>query len=232
MRKRGFTLIELLVVIAIIAILAAMLLPALSKAQERARQATCTNNLKQIMLAVLMYMEDYNGWLPYHYGDGNGTGSVPGNWMWSLAHPSNAQYIKNLKVFICPSGKGFPKYYANWPQGYQWPGKYTYGIPYDGWAAMQKCTRFEAERKAAGAGVTIDRLPYAADSSRVVDGTWGGWTYYSITGVPSTANSLTTQYYPRAIHSGKVNMAFMDGHVETVSLDDMSYNTSLRTWWK
>ncbi|MDW8342867.1 MAG: prepilin-type N-terminal cleavage/methylation domain-containing protein [Verrucomicrobiae bacterium] len=64
LRYRGFTLIELLVVVAIIALLAAILLPALQSARDRGKQASCVNNMRQIYLLSQMYRDDYNGFLP------------------------------------------------------------------------------------------------------------------------------------------------------------------------
>jgi prepilin-type N-terminal cleavage/methylation domain-containing protein/prepilin-type processing-associated H-X9-DG protein len=115
-RRSGFTLIELLVVIAIIAILAAILFPVFGRARENARRASCTSNLRQMGLAVLQYVQDYDEYYPANFDlvTWNECQALPGgcwypatNGGWggmSMMPQMLFPYHKSIQVFTCPSG--------------------------------------------------------------------------------------------------------------------------------
>ncbi|MBI3919976.1 MAG: prepilin-type N-terminal cleavage/methylation domain-containing protein [Armatimonadetes bacterium] len=192
-RKRGFTLIELLVVIAIIAILAAILFPVFAKAREKARQASCQSNLKQIATAALMYAQDYDekltGWL------WNGGGCSGGTAIWF--HQLYVPYLKNTQVFICPS----TGYNSGVNCGFWTAPPHTaetramgtsYGFNCSGWGC--RCNR------------SIGTVVHPAEMFMVSDAPWGCMR-------PSQRSTCSSGYYIEP-HNGGLNMAYFDGHVK------------------
>jgi len=154
-KKEGFTLIELLVVVAIIAILAALLLPALYSAREKARQATCMNNLKNLGLVVMMYANDYSGYVVPPDED-TASGPLTSQWGWESKYGLSFGLSQFRNLTWCPSGQNdgyFQNAYAdkagNRVAAFVAPGKYQsycynyyMGYSSNGVRVWQKLDRF------------------------------------------------------------------------------------------
>ena len=116
--RAAFTLIELLVVVAVIALLAALLLPALKNARKSGKRAVCISNLRQIGLAIFMYVDENNGWMPtdshvnagsFHYG------GMPGAFSYSTRF-LNRHVGSTNQVWRCPMDNGYDPFGVPWDQ--------------------------------------------------------------------------------------------------------------------
>jgi prepilin-type N-terminal cleavage/methylation domain-containing protein/prepilin-type processing-associated H-X9-DG protein len=207
--RRGFTLIELLVVIAIIAILAAILFPVFAKAREKARTASCLNNIKQLGLAMMQYSQDYDEYYPKCYTADNGAGSNV-RWFWrNDTYPGQLYaYIKNKQVFVCPSGT---------------PGSYgcnTALMP----AGASPTPKQGQVTKPAETIAFADANAWGGDVNTGNGGTFQGGselrplTAANITAVgPGTACNCRSLWAPR--HNEMANVAFADGHAKIMKCD-------------
>jgi len=203
--RRGFTLIELLVVIAIIAILAAILFPVFAKAREKARQTTCLSNVKETMLAALMYAQDYDEMFNRIANSGqvgytlpNGSNYTGGYMLW---HTMLFPYTKNYQIWSCPSTS--TRYAGNYSGGGD------YGI----------------NNMAAGDAMADVTFPgetmFFADS--------GGGDAYNIDGddEPPTGDGHELP----ARHNEGANCGFIDGHAKWLQITAIPHRSTSSRFW-
>lgn len=221
MKRKGFTLIELLVVIAIIAILAAILFPVFSRAREMARKASCQSNLKQIITATLMYVQDWDGKFPPFWAGADAGGSY--YWYGYRQNDGNVDltkgliypYLKNKQIRKCPSWEASSPYApaGAWGYGYNWffiggsPDPTYYWLPIPA-----------SETQIAKPSETI----IFADSA-IKNWLTGSGLMESVSITPP---SQTWGWYDMHFrHNDTSNVAFCDGHVKSLTavLKDPDY---------
>ncbi|MBI4023391.1 MAG: type II secretion system protein [Verrucomicrobia bacterium] len=225
-RHRAFTLIELLVVVAIISILAALLMPALRNARDRAKQIYCINNLKQLAVAVFLYANEADGKFPLVWYNGEGP------WAWKLT-----AYVKNTKLYNCPSN---PIPYDGYGAAPPWCLSYglnawlnTFdggGTPIDGIGLAQVA-------RSAETIMLIDHYRYDATCSPGAL----GWMDPSI--VDATAHGNLVGWYPALasigkrlrgfdLHGAVGNVCFVDGHVSALTFSKVNGAALDESLWK
>jgi prepilin-type N-terminal cleavage/methylation domain-containing protein/prepilin-type processing-associated H-X9-DG protein len=209
--KKGFTLIELLVVIAIIALLLAILMPALGKAKDHAKKITCATNLKSLSLGVIMYADDYDGWMPSSTNTWSGGVGWTGRTLGlpiqdQIANLEKSQlwpYMETTKAWRCPTepDKDLLTTYAMSGQcwgAYKQPDN---SVHYDTGTTGLVCNRLTDMRSPSARFLFLDQLGLNHDSYFAL--------WYS---KPQWWN------IPNFKHSGGSVNGFADGHVEPYKL--------------
>lgn len=207
-RREGFTLIELLVVIAIIGILAAILFPVFSRAREKARQASCQSNLKQMGSAIFMYIQDYDERLPAGSRNVPINGQIVGvRWMHQIA-----PYVKNTQIYVCPSHPRF-----NWTGAYNTTGGYGYNALHLNNRRMADIVK-PAETLMVSDSCWRGRFRIRPDSATAA--LWGNWEFSAGNPIlPHPPGSRCEELHDYRIHwrhSGLANFLFVDGHVKVL----------------
>jgi prepilin-type N-terminal cleavage/methylation domain-containing protein/prepilin-type processing-associated H-X9-DG protein len=207
--RRGFTLIELLVVIAIIAILAAILFPVFSRAQEKARQSSCSSNLRQLGMAVKQYTIDYDNRYMPSWGATGGQEPNAGIWQVFLL-----PYTRNAQIFDCPTSPDsvseemitYDPTNSDAPW-YGYDGNYVFN--YDGllYGPVSSLT----------AGV-----PKPSETYLIFDGgdrvvCWGGNSHYRLLEELDLDWDSGKEGPNR--HNGMVNVVYCDSHVKSLPLN-------------
>jgi prepilin-type processing-associated H-X9-DG protein len=225
MKKKGFTLLVLLMVISIIATLAAMLLPVLSKARERGRQAVCMSNLRQLAMAFIMYTGDY-GYYPPAASDINGannrrwfgvraSGSPWGESSFKMTPDTPIYaYLPDSKIRACPTFKRFMGGWEGGAGGYGYNDQYIGGTAPAGMPGAEISAKESRVRKPSETIMLADCAIWQTHG--LIEYAFVTAPYWDYSAYGFQIESTPSIHFR---HNGRANVAFCDGHVESRKLD-------------